>query len=102
MKPICDWCGRAAEAGELCPACAATASIAVLYEPHVAREEAWAAWLRLLAQRARDNRPLFDDLSERPMPPARGDYTRCRKAFRPTARKPASPAAPAIDRQENL
>jgi len=56
----------------------------VLYAPHVApRNDDWAAWLRLLAERAANNRPLFDDLSERPIPPARGDYTRCRKAFRP-------------------
>jgi hypothetical protein len=85
MKSTCDWCGRDVCGRVLCPECAGRASVALLYEPHVARDEAWAAWLRLLAQRARDNRPLFDDLSERPMPPARGDYTRCRKAFRPAS-----------------
>jgi hypothetical protein len=85
MKSTCDWCGRDAAGRLLCLRCEGRASIRVLYEPHVARDEVWAAWLRLLAQRARDNRPLFDDLSDRPMPPARGDYTRCRKAFRPAA-----------------
>jgi hypothetical protein len=82
----CDWCGRGETAegcGLLCRACAAVPSIAVLYEARVARSDAWAAWLRVLAGRARDGRPLFDDLSGRPAPPARGDYTRCRKAFRP-------------------
>ena len=85
MKCVCDWCGGEAE-GVLCEGCAKTSSIAVLYEPHVARTDDWADWLRRLADRAAKNLPLFNDLTERPIPPARGDYTRCRKAFRPARR----------------
>lgn len=64
----CEHCDRPAplDARRLCPTCAATPGIHVLYAPRPDAPPGWEEHLRELARRARAGLPLFPDRNDRP------------------------------------